>query len=199
MNYTIVHFAANQNIASASVIVLFNYSSIGLQLPIEIDSWLAFDANGLLLEYDVSFRWSQYISNTVTAAAMKQLNATTAAQGVQTLTAILAQGICATHQNYCNGTNQQYDNTTACLDFLTTQIRFGQAYELGMNTLNCRMVHENMVPFRPSVHCPHIGPSGGNMCVDDRPYQDVVLEPYFDQAPFVPYGYQNADASIAAM
>jgi hypothetical protein len=37
-------------------------------------------------------------------------------------------------------------------------IPFGQPYQLGQNTSNCRNIHQNMVPLRPAVHCPHIGP-----------------------------------------
>lgn len=34
------------------------------------------------------------------------------------------------------------------------------------NTVACRFVHSAMLPLAPSVHCPHIGPSGGGACVD---------------------------------
>ena len=32
-------------------------------------------------------------------------------------------------------------------------------------TVLCRYIHQNMVSFRPEVHCPHIGPTGGGMCI----------------------------------
>ena len=64
-------------------------------------------------------------------------------------------------------------------------MRFGKSYELGANTLLCRMVHQNMVPLRPDTHCPHIGPLGGGMCVDDREYQEVAKEVFFKNAVFV--------------
>lgn len=83
---------------------------------------------------------------------MPILNATTPTQVVEILTTILAEEICETAQTYCNGTNTQYANFTSCYEFLTTEVRFGEAYEFGRNTLVCRMVHQNMVPFRPSVH-----------------------------------------------
>ena len=46
------------------------------------------------------------------------------------------------------------------------------------------MVHQNMVPFRPSVHCPHIGPNGGGYCDDDKSYDQTVLENYFTNFQF---------------
>jgi len=76
---------------------------------------------------------------------------------------------------------------------------FGQAYQLGFSTLQYRMVHQNMVPFRPDVHCPHIGPSGGGYCTNDLVYQDVVLQPYFTNSPFVPKKFTSKNATIAAM
>ena len=198
VNYTITHFTANQNIASAATIITFNFSSLGLVLPIEIDTWNLFDADGKILQYDATFKWFQYFMDTAIKAVMPAIEANTQQQAIQYFTAALASGICSTHQSYCNGTNQQYANYSSCVDFMTTQIRFGQAYELGMNTLLCRMVHQNMIPYRPAVHCPHIGPSGGNMCVDDRSYEYTVLQPYFTNAPFVPYGFQNKNKVLAA-
>jgi len=151
------------------------------------------------VQYDATFRWFQYLFDTLIESAMGLFDATSTEQVVGVLQQGLASGICDTHQNYCTGENQQYDDMTDCMSFLTQQVRFGEAYELGRNTILCRMVHENMVPFRPEVHCPHIGPTGGGMCVDDSTYAQKVLEPYFTNAPFVPYGYESTDATVAAM
>ena len=57
----------------------------------------------------------------------------------------------------------------------------------GQNTLLCRMVHQNMVPLRPAVHCPHIGPSGGGYCIDTPSYADTVGANYFSNYKFA-YG-----------
>lgn len=58
---------------------------------------------------------------------------------------------------------------------------------IGQNTLLCRMVHQNMVPLRPAVHCPHIGPSGGGYCIDTPSYADTVGANYFSNYKFA-YG-----------
>ena len=118
----------------------------------------------------------------------------------------LATSICSTAEKYCVGPAlKQYDSTTQCHTYLTTVTRFGEAYELGArfwgsfpvelsltwdtgrNTLLCRMVHQNMVPLRPAVHCPHIGPSGGGYCVDTPTYADTISADYFTNFPFA-YG-----------
>jgi hypothetical protein len=57
MSYDIVHFTANQNIASASVIIDFHITLINMTLPIEIDIWTMWDARGQVIQYDATFRW----------------------------------------------------------------------------------------------------------------------------------------------
>lgn len=52
-------------------------------------------------------------------------------------------------------------------------------------------IHQNMVPLRPEVHCPHIGPSGGGMCVDDRTYIGNLEENYFVNTPFLAPGLEG--------
>ena len=175
MNYTIVHFTANQNIASAATIITFDFVSLGIVLPVEIDTWNVFNAQGQILEYDATFRWFEYLLDTIIATVGAEIGATSTEEIIQFFTVALVTNICETHQAYCNGTNQQYANYSACYDFLTTQVRFGEAYELGMNTILCRSIHENMVPYRPSVHCPHIGPTGGG--VSKHQGTDLKLKP----------------------
>ncbi len=51
------------------------------------------------------------------------------------------------------------------------------------------MVHQNMVPYRPEVHCPHIGMTGGGYCTDNTDYAYTVDDDYFTNSPYVPYGY----------
>ncbi len=51
------------------------------------------------------------------------------------------------------------------------------------------MVHQNMVPYRPEIHCPHIGKTGGGSCNDDKTYEQTVMENYFTNTPFVPFGF----------
>lgn len=189
---------ANENIASAATVINFNFASLGITLPVEIDTWNVFNADGQVLEYDATFRWFEYLLDTLYAAAMPVLGFESTTQVIEFFTIVLSKSICQTHQTYCNGTNQQYADYSACYNFLTTKVRFGKAYELGMNTILCRMIHENMVPLRPSLHCFHIGPAGGGYCTDDMTYRAVVNQLYFTNQPMVPYGYTN-DEAIAAL
>ena len=112
--------------------------------------------------------------DTLLTVAAANLGANSTADAQQKITYPLAESICAIEAQYCNGTLSQYNSSMACMDFLTTQVRFGKPYELGRNTLLCRMVHQNMVAYRPEVHCSHIGPTGGGYCIDDLTYDSVV-------------------------
>jgi len=198
-DYNITHFTANQNIASGATIVMFNVVSLGIKLPVEILTTISFNADGQINQYDATFRLYNWGLDYVVQQAMPLINATTPQQAQTFFTNALASGICNTHAQYCTGSNAQYQSTNDCLAYLTTQVRFGAAYELGRNTLLCRTVHQNMIPFRPETHCPHISPSGGGMCVDDMTYPQKVLEQYFKNAPMVPFGYQNKDAGVASL
>lgn len=140
------------------------------------------------------------------------------------MTQQLATSICNTAQSFCNGTNEQYTSQKDCLNFLGKETRLGEAYELGMsdlnciqtekedefkieevltiflltpgrNTLLCRMVHQNMVPLRPSVHCPHIGKTGGGYCNDNTNYTSTVEQDFFTNLPF---GYTDQGEPLKA-
>lgn len=164
--------------------------------------------------YDATFTgWWQWAVDTLLGTAQSQLSAAegknvTLADTTTYIQSKLATSICSTAQEYCVGSLQQYQNVTQCYNYLTNVTRFGAAYELGMhssvflfsfyihrilirvigrNTVLCRMVHQNMVPLRPAVHCPHIGPSGGGYCVDTPLYADTVDATYFSNYPFA-YG-----------
>ncbi|KAF6219666.1 hypothetical protein HO133_004135 [Letharia lupina] len=196
MSYEITHFAASQNIASASTLFQFFFQAINMTVPIVIQTWNVYNPAGEISMYDASFTgWWQWLFDFLLGTATQQLSAVegknvTLADTVSYIQNKLAISICSTAQQYCVGPAlQQYQNTTQCYTYLTQQTRFGEAYELGRNTLLCRMVHQNMVPFRPAVHCPHIGPSGGGYCVDTPSYAATVGATYFSNYAFA---YGNA-------
>ena len=101
-----------------------------LIVPIEIETWNVFDSNHQISQYDATFKWWQWTFDYLiqTAAAANNMNLT---QIEAYATDKLATSICSTAQAFCNGTNTQYNSTASCYNYLTTQIRFGEAYELG--------------------------------------------------------------------
>ncbi|GFF54192.1 hypothetical protein IFM61606_07185 [Aspergillus udagawae] len=186
--YNITQFTANSNIASATTVVTFNATSFGIIIPVTIDTWIEWDAQKKIVQYDATFRWFGFLLDALLKAQAARMNTTDPAAVQAALTQQLASTICQTHEDYCKGADQQYESKDACIDYLTTKTRFGQAFELGRDTLLCREVHEHMVKYRPDIHCAHIGPTGGDYCVDDKSYEQVVLERYFRDS-FIAYGY----------
>ena len=183
--YKLAHWAGLGNVVSFAVVEDLQVQATNEKVPFEVDVWLTFNHHHQVSQYDATFRYLQWALDSVAQqgmAALKMSNAT-AFQGL--IAQKLATSICSIAQTSCNGTNQQYNSTQDCLEHLTTKVRYGQAYEMGMNTLLCRMVHQGMVPLSPDVHCSHIGKTGGAYCTDDRTYTQVVTQPYFNISSFV--------------
>ncbi|KAB2576609.1 Secreted protein [Lasiodiplodia theobromae] len=78
------------------------------------------------------------------------------------------------NRNGSRRNNRQYSSEEECVRFLTREVRFGASHEMGLDTLLCRMVHSPMVALRPEVHCPHVGPTGGDMCTDALDYGERI-------------------------
>ncbi|KAK7190305.1 hypothetical protein DPSP01_006129 [Paraphaeosphaeria sporulosa] len=179
--FEIIQFAANQNIASATTRVNFTFPSFGnITLPIVIGTWMTYNEAKEITQYDVVFKWFgnvlQLLLSTVDKDPVK-------AQAKGAIA--LSKSVCASHTQFCTGKNIQYDSEEECIRFMTKDIRFGQSFELGANTLLCRNVHQKMLPFRPDVHCPHIGKSGGGQCADDITYVQKVTEDYFKNSAWI--------------
>ncbi|TAQ87596.1 hypothetical protein B7494_g4078 [Chlorociboria aeruginascens] len=156
INFQITGFTANGNITAASTIVYFNVTSLGLVVPCEVDTWILWNQYGEIEQYDATFRRFQWMMDYMIEAAAPKLGSNSTTQTVSILTAGLAQSICATAALYCTGSNVQYPDTPTCYNFLTTQIRFGEAYELG--------------------------PTGGGYCDDSSTYDEVVEQVYFRES-----------------
>jgi hypothetical protein len=182
-DYEIEQFVAMQNIAVASTKVHFTFPSFGnISLPVRIDTWLTWNSAREISQYDVTFRWFGYLLKTL----IMSINPEDPTKSQIAAVNSMATSVCKTHQTYCNGTNIQYASQDECYSFLTQDIRVGQSFELGMNTLLCRNVHEIMVKYRPDVHCSHIGKTGGGMCDDTISYETKVAEKYFTNSPWIP-------------
>ncbi len=179
LNWTFTEFVGYGNLVSNTVLVYFNISSVGLVSPVSIQTYISFDSCGRISQYDAVFKWMDWQFQTVFAAGAALLGTTNATVVQDTLAELLASNICGVAQQYCTGSLQQYSSVEECMGFLTQQVPFGEAWQLGMDTLVCRDMHVNMVPYRPTVHCSHIGPTGGGMCTNDRTYASFVSNPFF--------------------
>lgn len=177
LSHQTIHFATQDNFVTSSELVLFNTSLIGGVIPVEMYIWMLFNERGEVKQYDITFRWYESLFQNIINSIQQQ----TPLSSQAALSQQLAQEVCQTALDYCTGSNEQYSSCD-CQNFLVNEVRFGASHEFGGNTLLCRHLHAKIVPLRPEVHCPHIGTTGGDMCVDDLIYQEVVLESAFRNA-----------------
>ncbi|KAK9452841.1 hypothetical protein V1511DRAFT_490285 [Dipodascopsis uninucleata] len=184
--YEIIRYMATQDGIASQAIVNFTIPQLNnYTIPVEVDMWMKMEYGSdiyedQIIQYDAVFRNFDWVYNSLNALTSELLAASGLypnMTGEEAFKAVAVESICEVAQKYCTGANVQYSNATACYNYLYNDVRLGTGYEGGMNTVFCRNVHQAMVPFRPEVHCAHIGPSGGDMCRDsDMTYEDVVYE-----------------------
>lgn len=89
-----------------------------------------------------------------------------AIQGVCAILTLGFSGQAAT----CPG---EFNGFADCVTFMHS-IPYGTWDRANSNTFVCRQLHSLLTPFRPAVHCPHCGKTGGNACID------FTYESFFD-------------------
>ncbi len=64
------------------------------------------------------------------------------------------------------GSNAQYLDSASCMSYCTTAAAWpaGMTGDLTGNTIGCRTYHAGAAAADPVLHCPHAGPTGGNVC-----------------------------------
>ncbi|KAK9766503.1 hypothetical protein K7432_004387 [Basidiobolus ranarum] len=187
-SYSIFEFAVTGEVASTSVIIDFVHEATGIHLPVQVDVWLRFNEKGEIAQYDAVFRrWSlafrsflPQIAPLIADSLKVPRSEVTPEKLPGMVQKFVAQGICESHDKYCLNADQQYDSIQHCMDFLLNSVPLGNPDEMGGNNVLCRVIHVNMIPYRPGFHCPHIGPTGGGMCVN-RKYEDF-FKPYFPES-----------------
>ncbi len=81
---------------------------------------------------------------------------------------------CYVANQYCKGANLQFKNDDECIKFMN-EIPEASFCDGKTNSTSCRYIHALLASIDPTVHCPHIGPSGGGKCVN------VPYEAYYDK------------------
>ncbi|KAJ7652300.1 hypothetical protein B0H17DRAFT_1101521 [Mycena rosella] len=183
LNGTLVDLVIQHNIVTASVIRDFNWTVA--TVPVRWELKFLIDDEGRAAQYDISlFRsslvfdamWSKLAQHLITELGLPADTCETVA-----LQTRAARDICSQHDKYCLGPLQQYNSTEDCMEFVLNTIPMGEVWQGGQNTAFCRYIHTPMLPFRPAVHCPHIGPTGGDMCFDHT-YDDMIAGNPFPQS-----------------
>lgn len=152
---------------------------------LEIHVWTQFDARGRAAQYEATFRhWDLFVDEALARVARARFDGSLPATLAYAADA-LARTICRDHEVHCAGADRQYESEEGCYEFLTKGVPFGKPHEMGLDTLLCRMVHDPMVALRPGVHCPHIGPGGGDMCTDALTYGERIDQAFWE-GPWMP-------------
>ena len=72
----------------------------------------------------------------------------------------------------CIGENSIWHNNAKmsehdyCMHVLNNDIPYGTFWKANSNTTVCRILHSHLSVYNPKVHCAHVSPSGGSMCID---------------------------------
>ncbi|KAF8870368.1 hypothetical protein BD779DRAFT_1632312 [Infundibulicybe gibba] len=185
LNQTISELIVQGNTLSTSLIVTFNWT-VAI-IPVQFNVFFMFDDDGKITQYDAQLVRSSWIFPTILPQLVPRIAAELGkpldTDPVTLLTTRAALDICSTHEKFCLGKNRQYNSTAECMKFIQTSVPFGDIWQAGQNTGICRYLHKAMVPSRPQVHCPHIGPSGGDMCIAREYTEEVTANPF--SRPFV--------------
>jgi len=92
------------------------------------------------------------------------------------------QNICTTlvvSPGYCPPSEDPsgyYSSFADCVNYMSN-ITYGSWSHANSNTVICRSLHTILTAFRPSVHCPHAGKTGGGVCID-TPYASFYDEEF---------------------
>lgn len=148
----------NTGLVAIYVDVLTNVTDANLLLNLTAMGFWKFDTENQIIGFDFTeLRLGQAEDPLAQAAA-----------------SALKDQICQIHGAFCTGANQQYANFTVCRNFMDT-IPFGTFDHADSVSVVCKIVHMLLVPFRPTIHCPHIGPTGGNACINS-PYTQFYTQ-----------------------
>ncbi|KAL1640664.1 hypothetical protein SLS58_006678 [Diplodia intermedia] len=110
------------------------------------------------------------------------------------------QTLCPAVQQRCTGPNQQYDSVKDCAADLAAK-PFGNYDEAWGDNIACRTIHVILTQVRPEIHCPHVGPDGGNgpdnyKCVDiDYSTEYFADEKLYREPEGVPFTCPDKDYS----
>jgi plastocyanin len=86
--------------------------------------------------------------------------------GSDTVSAPTCTEYCATIETNCTGGNAQYTSINDCMNYCSAvgKIPLGVTGATSGDSVGCRTYHASAAAGDPVFHCPHAGPSGGNMC-----------------------------------
>ena len=130
----------------------------GAQFTLRQTGFFTFDRHDRVVSFDLSILNLGEAVNPRTTAERE-----IAIRGIcATLTGMIPQQAATCPGEYSGVTAQQ--QFVDCVAFMHT-IPYGTWDRANSNTVVCRELHTLLTPFRPEVHCPHAGKTGGHACI----------------------------------
>ncbi|GLC52230.1 hypothetical protein PLESTB_000598100 [Pleodorina starrii] len=175
LSYTIRRYTASRPIAVATIDFLFMNVFTGTTANLTVEQWFRFDNYNRVAAAD--FTTDRYVEFTPALGVQAVFAAN------PNISASLLGGVCQAAATYCRTPSlQQYADVPTCLGFLSS-VPFINPLRTQANSVMCRFLHSSLVRFAPEIHCPHIGPSGGGVCVDE-PYSAFYTASPFPAGTF---------------
>jgi len=187
LNQTVTEVVIYGNTIAYSGIAQFNWT-VEI-VPAQFTFMIVFNEDLKVVQYDgqwVRGTWLfNYMLPKLAPRLARELGLPENTDPVRLATRRAALDICTVHETYCTGTKKQYKSHAQCMDFIENKRPFGELWQAGQDTGMCRYFHQAMVRYRPEVHCPHIGPSGGEMCISRDYVTEVSTNPF--PVPFLSF------------
>jgi len=144
-------------------------------------AFFTFDQNDQISSIDVSVPNLGVLldvpaNDTVTRARLIQTTCVMLTTADPTLNGNKPGGFCGA-LNVFNGGSNYTAQLQDCIFFYTTQIPWGTRDRNNANSFSCRQLHSILTPYRPAIHCPHAGRTGGDACID-MPYANYYLQDF---------------------
>ncbi|KAK0495081.1 hypothetical protein EDD18DRAFT_1355083 [Armillaria luteobubalina] len=173
-NASVESLSIQHSVVSASVVFSMYHATMSLTTTLQVDLWLNFDDDLLISAFDLTIRNFPKAFSFLSSVLSEQIaheippsNSTDAAS------LRMAADVCTAATEYCTGGNQQYDSYDSCFETLSRNITMDS-----LDQSFCRYFVKDMVPSRPNVHCPSLGPSGGDTCFNANYAEETTTYPF---------------------
>ncbi|PBK88470.1 hypothetical protein ARMGADRAFT_970953 [Armillaria gallica] len=173
-NASVESLSIQHSVVSASVVFSMYHATMSLTTPLQVDLWLNFDDDLLISAYDLSIRnFPKAFSFLASVLSDQIAHEMSVGNSTDAASSRMAADICTAALEYCTGGNQQYDSYDSCFETLSRNVTMDS-----LDQTFCRYFVKDMVPSRPSIHCPSLGPSGGDTCFNVNYPEETNTYPF---------------------
>ncbi|GIL74848.1 hypothetical protein Vretifemale_4641 [Volvox reticuliferus] len=172
ISYVLRRYVAHRPIAVATVDFLFSNMLNGNAANLTIEQWFRFNEYNRIASADfVLPRYTEFLQALQLDSMLSQ---------DPSIPQSIVASVCNASAAFCSSPGlEHYADFASCAGFLSS-IPFMNPLRTQANSVLCRLVHASLVAYAPQIHCSHIGPTGGGVCIDE-PYSA-----YYTSSPFPP-------------